>query len=93
MTKKKALKMIMSFGCQRNEAQLLLQEEHNLGKTNQQAVEAIRSSLEAFSEKLQECILRIRMDFQPAVDALNKMAESFRKLASPGVNEYENSCD
>ncbi|MBR3020445.1 MAG: hypothetical protein IKH57_25840 [Clostridia bacterium] len=93
MTKKKALKMIMSFGYQRNEAVLLLQDEHNSGKTNQQAVEAIRSSLEAFSEKLQECILRIRMNFQPAVDALNKMAESFRKLVSPGGNEHENPCD
>lgn len=93
MTKKRALKMIMSFGYQRNEAQSLLQNEHDQGKTNQQAVEATRSSLESFSEMLEESVQTIRKCFQPLVDAINKLAASFREIAAPGGNEHENPCD
>ena len=44
MTKKKALKMIMSWGIQRNEAQKRLLNLHRLGLNNQQAVFLIRFS-------------------------------------------------
>lgn len=44
MTKKKALKMIMAWGVQRNEAQKRLMNLHKLGLPNQTAVFLIRFS-------------------------------------------------
>lgn len=44
MTKKKALKKIMAWGVQRNEAQARLLNLHNLGIDNQKAVFLIRFS-------------------------------------------------
>ena len=44
MTKKKALKMIMAWGVQRNEAQKRLLNLHKLGLPNQTAVFLIRFS-------------------------------------------------
>jgi len=41
MTKKKALKTIMAFGIQRNEAEQMLEIRHNRGLTNKKAVEEI----------------------------------------------------
>ena len=53
MTKKKALKMIMSYGIQRNEAERMLAIRHNRGKTNKAALEEIdQFSIPVFFQKI-----------------------------------------
>ena len=72
MTKKKAMKQIMAFGIQRNEAQRLLQIEHENGKTNFDAVWNIVNA-DRFFDKIAEAAQAFGVSLQTMVDSLNEI--------------------
>ena len=72
MTKKKALKQIMAFGIQRNEAQRLLLIEHENGKTNLDAVWTIINA-ERFFDMIAEAAKAFGVSLQSMIDALNEI--------------------
>ena len=66
MTKKKALKLIMAFGIQRNEAQQHILEKHNEGMTNQEIVADFAMDV-------------IQITFDTIRDFCNQLAENLKK--------------
>ena len=83
MTKKKALKMIMTWGVQRNEAQKRLLNLHRLGLNNQQAVFLIRFSSGFVSAK------KFRELFDFVGTTADECAKSFHILADE-MEEFAN---
>ncbi len=76
MTKKRALKLIMAQGIQRNEAQRLLLIEHEKGKTNLDAVIDIRIAWhngERFYEKIVEAANAFGVSIRKMADALKQI--------------------
>ena len=83
MTKKRALKLIMAHGIQRNDAQHLLLIEHENGKTNLDAAWTVINA-NLFFDKIVEAAEAFRVSVEQMVDALNAITRrSFN----------ENSCD
>lgn len=78
MTKKRALKLIMSQGIQRNEAQRLLLIEHENGKTNLEAVASITYGLQSTNEILQKIIEAARVCGAAIADFANAVIDSFK---------------
>lgn len=89
MTKKRALKLIMAFGHQRNEAETLLQLEHTKGKTNQEAFESIIEQC----DEVQTWLQNMRKAIQPAINAMIEMAKAFNKITLSGGNINEDPGD
>ena len=78
MTRKRALKLIMSKGIQRNEAQRLLLIEHGNGKTNLEAVASITCGLQSTNEILQKIIEAARVWGATIADFANAVIDSFK---------------
>ena len=81
MTKKRALKLIMAHGIQRNEAQRLLLIAHEEGKTNLDAVVDICISLgkaDRFFEKIVEAANALGVKLKQFADALSEMWRSIQ---------------
>ena len=82
MTKKRALKLIMSIGVQRNEAQHLLLIEHNKGKTNQDAVKSIGLALDIAGpifERFVEAARAFGVSLKAMADSLKKALDELRR--------------
>lgn len=78
MTKKRALKLIMAQGFQRNEAQRLLLIEHENGKTNLEAVASITCGLQSVNKILQKMIEAARVWGATLADFANAVIDSFK---------------
>lgn len=78
MTRKRALKLIMSQGIQRNEAQRLLLIEHGNGKTNLEAVASIISGLQSANKIVQKMIEAARVWGATIADFANAVIDSFK---------------
>ena len=72
MTKKRALRLIMAYGVQRNEAQRFLLIEHEKGKTN---LDAVWNTVNAdrFFHKIVEASKAFGVSVQNMVDAIKEI--------------------
>ena len=85
MTKKRALKLIMALGIQRNEAQRLLLIEHRKGYTNLDAYLNIRianANADHFYAKIALAAQAFGCSVQKIVDALKELSR--RLYEDPG---------
>ena len=84
MTKKRALRLIMAKGVQRNEARYMLQIEHEKGKTNRAAVEWIENALEKadrFWAKIGEAAHAFGVSIEEMMKALKEMQREANNCA------------
>ena len=72
MTKKRALKLIMAHGIQRNEAQRLLLIAHEEGKTNLDAAWTVINA-DLFFNKIVETAKTFKVSVEKMVDALHEI--------------------
>lgn len=92
MTKKRALKMIMSMGVQRNEAQQMLLIEHRKGLTNKDALAEI--SFVILRRMLERAVLNAGRAMASIGMKAKETARAFQELAaSAGGVIHEDLCD